>query len=233
MKKHLILSAMLVMTAVLSAQPAFDNPKAVVIDVAASPGRLKDEIRVVNASHENLLSIFVSVYSPKNARWEFYGTANLTSISDTDRISSPLSGKIKEISHVAVVPSSETPLAFRIAKRNNDLFIYVISEETIDGGTFVIDANSVSGKFEDNMKIMNMSKDSGIGFDVYARKTENDGWQKAGTAFVKSAGDTDTVESILPESMAAYRYFALLPHNGASYNYHAEKKNNDLYILVQ
>ncbi len=233
MKKYAVFGALFALAAALFAQPVFDDPRATVIDIAAVPGKAKDEIRVINASREASLGVAVSVWNAKKKRWEAYGTADLVSVDDTDMISSKLSGKLKRYSHVAVVPSSSSPLAFGVAKAHNDLYVYVISNETVDDSAFLVDTLAVPGKFKDNVKIKNMSADSRMGFDVYARKTEADAWQKAGTAFVKSAGDEDSVWSILPDDVANYRYIAVLAHNGKSYAYEASKKNNDLYITVR
>lgn len=233
MKKYMMFGALFALAAAVFAQPVFDDPRATVIDISAVPGTAKDEIRVINASREAQMSVAVSVYYAKKQRWDPYGTADLVSVDDTDMISSKLSGKLKRYSHVAIVPSASSPLEFGVAKAHNDLYIYVISKETVDDSAFVVDTLSVPGKFKDNVKVKNMSEDSNMGFDVYARKTEADAWQKVGTAFVKSAGDEDFVWSILPDDVANYRFIAVLAHNGKTYAYEASKKNNDLYITVR
>lgn len=233
MRKYVMFGALFALAAALSAQPVFDDPRATVIDIAAVPGRAKDEIRVISASREAPMSVAVSAYYAKKKRWDSYGVADLVSVDDTDMISSRLSGKLKRYSHIAVVPSSSSPLTFRVKKAHDDLYLYVISEETIDDSAFVVDTLSVPGKFKDNVKIKNMSADSDMGFDVYARKTESDAWQKVGTAFVKGAGDEDFVWSALPDNVANYRYIAVLAHNGNTYAYEASKKHNDLYITVR
>ena len=67
--------------------------------------------------------------------------------------------------------------------------------------------------------------------DLYAKKADDEPWQKVGVSFLKNFGDTDFCDSALA-NVAQYRYFAVLPHNNHDYRYSLSKKHNDLYITV-
>ena len=70
--------------------PAFDDSKASVIDVssAAVPGKMKDNIKLINLSDDENISFCVYIYDSKKASWNLYGKALLKEFYDGDTIDS-------------------------------------------------------------------------------------------------------------------------------------------------
>lgn len=236
MKKTTLCAALaVVVAAALSAQeaPAFDDPRATVIDINAVPGKAKDEIRVINATHESLMTVSVSVYEAKKRQWLPYGVAELTSLTDTDQVDSKLSGSLKKYSHVAVLPSVNKDFKILARKDHNDLYISVLSLEEPSEYATVMDAFALNGTFKDNVRLVNQSDASNVGFDVYTQKDNSDTWFKVGTAFLKGKDDTCFVHVVTPDPVASYRYFAVIAHDGIDYTYEAKKENSDLIITVR
>ena len=86
--------------------PAFDDPKASVIAVssAAVPGKMKDNIKLINLSDDENISFRVYIYDSKKALWNLYGRALLKEFYDGDTIDSDFEDKIRKVEYVAVVP---------------------------------------------------------------------------------------------------------------------------------
>lgn len=214
--------------------PAFEDENAIVIDIQSVRGRAKDEIRVINATHEADIDAEIYVYEKRNGRWRNYGTASLSGINDTDRVTSLYSGNLGRFSHIAVLTTAQEPVKVAVKKAHNDIYIYLFSDFSLNtDGLSIIDSKSVRGSFRDNIKVRNFSDTlENISFTVFARKTEADPWILAGTVYLKGKGDTDTLETPLSK-ISSYRYFTLAAEDGATFTLDAEKMNNDLYIYIE
>ena len=234
MKKFTVLTVLLTLTAsIFAAAPAFEDPKAVVFDLNAIEGKAKSDICVVNATHENALTVTISVYETKKQQWSLYGSVNLQSITDAMVVTPQLKGALKNYSHVAVVPSINTQCKILAAKVNNVLRIAVLSLEEPSEYATVMDVFALDGSFKDNVRLINQSSASNVGFDVYTQKDNSDTWFKVGTAYLKGRDDTCFVQVVTPDPVASYRYFAVISHDGNDYAYEAKKERNDLLITVK
>lgn len=108
---------------------------------------------------------------------------------------------------------------------------YIFDEKNIDTDAFIFDATAVSGKFKDNIVFKSQTNEKYLQFDLYARKTTEEAWEKIGSAFLKEYDDWQFVDTELP--VQKYRYFAVISQNGKKYNYTPIKQSNDLYIVVR
>jgi len=98
--------------------------------------------------------------------------------------------------------------------------------------SFVIDSFSVRGSLEDNIRLYNMTKKTGISFKVYLHDHKNDVWKEFGTGKLKGPGDTEFISSKLSGKLDNYRYFAIVALDGKNYKYNFYKKRNDLHIEI-
>ena len=195
-------------------------------------GRATDEIRVINATHEENINAEISVYEKRNARWRTYGTATLNGISDTDRVSSIYSGSLLRFSHIAVTTDSENALTVAVKKAHNDIYIYLFSRVSMEN-LQSLDSKTVRGSFKDNVRVHNFSQEiENCIFDVFVRNSSSDPWIPAGIVYLKANGDSDILETPI-KKIASYRYFALACEEEVDFSLDAEKVHNDLYIYIE
>lgn len=220
--------------------PAFDEPKASVIAVssAALPGKMKDNIKLINLSDDENIRFRVYIYDSKKASWKLYGKAMLKEFYDGDTIDSDFESKIAKVEYVAVVPDGNGEYRYEAEKRHNDLRIKVYpakesTDESYKKNAAITDVRSIPGIFKDNVKFINESHDKNISFTLYAFNDKNGTWQKAGVAVLKDFGDTDTVHSPLEDSLPSYTYFAVVSRSGKTYSYDFNKTKKDLIITVR
>jgi len=98
--------------------------------------------------------------------------------------------------------------------------------------SFVIDSYSVRGDLEDNIRIYNQTKKTGLSFTVYVHDPKANVWQVYGTGNLKGSGDADYVSSKLSGDLDDYRYFAIEALDGKDYSYKFDKSRNDLHIFI-
>lgn len=210
----------------------YDGENAVIFNLDELPGggKLSDEIHIYNATHLSGMSVSVEGYIEKKGTWQMLGTVKLKGPSSDEEIEKTLK---KKYSKFAVKPSVSEPV--RVSAKIDDeyLVIHLLSEETIDSNAEVLDAATVPGKFKDNVRFISQISDTNACFDLYARKSGAEPWQKVGCALLKKREDTDFVKSALVEPVSSYSQFTVLAHNGKSYTYKLSKSSNDLYITVQ
>ncbi|MCR5724053.1 MAG: hypothetical protein K6G80_03105 [Treponema sp.] len=235
MKKHVLVSAVLSVCATLFAQeaPAFSDPKAVVCDISAIPGKAKGDICVINATHETNLAVSVSVYDAKAKQWVEYGTGTLDAIVSTATVSSSLRGKLKNYAYVAAVPATDKEVKVLFSKVNNNLCISVLSLEEPSEYATVMDVFSLNGTFKNTVILDNQTEDAGVGFDIYTQKDNSDTWFKVGTAYTAASKERCTVTVVTPDAPETYRYYAVIAHNGKDYSYEAKKENNALILTAR
>ena len=104
---------------------------------------------------------------------------------------------------------------------------------TIDiPNTYVIDTASISGKMEDNIRLINKSKNSNIEFMVYAHDQSDNTWFSFGVGTLKGTNDTDFIDSKFSGILKNYRFYAIEALDGKNYRYEISKERNDLYINI-
>ena len=156
---------------------AFDDPKASVIAVssAAVPGKMKDNIKLINLSDDENISFRVYIYDSKKASWNLYGRALLKEFYDGDTIDSDFEDKIRKVEYVAVVPDGNGAYRYEAEKKHNDLYIKVYPpdgsiDESYKKDAATVDVRSVPGVFKDNVKFVSETSDKNISFMLYAFK---------------------------------------------------------------
>ncbi|MBQ3825980.1 MAG: caspase family protein, partial [Spirochaetaceae bacterium] len=197
----------------------------------AKAGKTNDEINIVNATHIHNMSVMVSGYRAKKNVWKSIGIVTFKKIAEDKDFDAGIGSITKKFQKISVKPSVSVPMRMQVRIIDEVLTIFLLSEETVDSRAFQFDATAVQGKFKDNVRFFSEIADRNVGFDLYAKKADDEPWQKVGVSFLKNFGDTDFCDSALA-NVAQYRYFAVLPHNKHDYRYSLSKKHNDLYITV-
>jgi hypothetical protein len=98
--------------------------------------------------------------------------------------------------------------------------------------SFVIDSYAADGSLEDNIRLYNQTKKTGISFTVYVHDPKTMQWKVYGTGNLKGPGDTDFIDSRLYGELDDYRYYAIEALDGKDYSYDFDKKRNDLHIFI-
>jgi len=216
--------------------PAFDNPKAFIIDSTKIPGKIKDSVKLKNVSSASDFSVKVSAYDEKSASWIVFGHGLLKGLGDTETVNSLDKKRIKlaNYRYFAITTDSENAFKYSCSKGNNDLHVWFYDDRNIDESHFtVIDSSSV-GKFEDNVKLVGgPNLKSAASFKIYAYNDESEE-KKAGTvAILKGAKDTDTYDTAsngVPFS--SFRYFKIVSREEKDFKYLVKCESNDLIIIV-
>lgn len=87
-----------------------------------------------------------------------------------------------------------------------------------------------SGRYDDFIRVINLSDDDNISFKIYVYSKKKKTWKEAGVAKVKGFSDIKTMETPMDHSLEKYTYFAIVPQNNNKYVYKPEKKTVDIYI---
>ena len=96
---------------------------------------------------------------------------------------------------------------------------------------YVIDSFKAKERVKDYVKLHNFSTDSGISFFIYVHHPGSHEWILYGIGTLKGLGDTDTIGSNMGK-IKNYRYFAIEPRDGKTYQYQFYANKNDLHINI-
>jgi len=96
---------------------------------------------------------------------------------------------------------------------------------------YVIDSFKVKERIKDYVKLHNFSADSDISFFIYVHHPGSHEWILYGIGMLKGLGDTDTIDSGMGK-IKKYRYFAIEPKEGKTYQYQFYARQNDLHINI-
>jgi len=105
------------------------------------------------------------------------------------------------------------------------------SSAHVTGSVYVIDSAKTKERIEDYVKLHNFSSESDISFNIYVHHPGTREWLLYGIGTLKDLGDTDTIDSSVG-SIKNYRYFAIEPKDGKTYQYQFYARNNDLHINI-
>lgn len=111
------------------------------------------------------------------------------------------------------------------------LFAQALPEFTEADNAFVADAKTLKEDYGDYCKVVNLTDESDISFDIYVMKSNKKAWTFAGTATLDGLLDTDTIESELNGSFGRYRYFAIVPQDGKNYKVTAAADELNMYVV--
>jgi len=96
---------------------------------------------------------------------------------------------------------------------------------------YVIDSFKVKERIKDYVKLHNYSTDSDISFFIYVHHPGSHEWILYGIGTLKGLDDTDTIDSGMG-NIKKYRYFAIEPKEGKTYQYQFYARQNDLHINI-
>ena len=100
-----------------------------------------------------------------------------------------------------------------------------------DGNGYVIDADSVSGKFKSHLLIINKNDTEAIGLKVFAYA--DDDWKEIGATTFNYFDDEYKIKSEKNLKPSSFRYFAIEPDKDIKAAYKVEKSHNDLVIEIR
>lgn len=98
------------------------------------------------------------------------------------------------------------------------LFAQNLPAFTESDNAYVFDAKKLDDDYEDNCKVINLSFEENLSFDVYVMKSNKKQWLLAGTATVNGILDACVLESKYDGDYDDYRYFALVPKDNRKYD---------------
>ena len=96
---------------------------------------------------------------------------------------------------------------------------------------YVFDAKILKEDYGDYCKVVNLSNEENLAFDVYIMKSNKKEWLLAGSAKVKGILDTDTLNSEYNGKFGRYRYFALVPKDNREYKVQFSYDEIDMYVV--
>lgn len=96
---------------------------------------------------------------------------------------------------------------------------------------YVFDAKLLKKPYGDYCKLVNMSFEKGLSFDVYLMKSNKKEWVCAGGATLNEVLETVTLDSDYNGDYSKYRYFALVPKDGRKYNVEFVWDMIDMYVV--
>jgi hypothetical protein len=101
----------------------------------------------------------------------------------------------------------------------------------VANSVYVFDSFKSKPRVKDFIKLHNFSSESHINFYIYVHHPGTLEWLLCGIGTLSDPGDTDTVESLVGD-LKNFRYFAIEPKDGNSYQYQFYVRNNDLHINI-
>lgn len=111
------------------------------------------------------------------------------------------------------------------------LFAENLPEFTEADNAFVADAKSFKEDYGDYCKVVNLTNENDLYFDIYVMKSNKKEWIYAGTANVNGLLDTDTIDSELNGNFSRYRYFAIVPRDNKEYKFSASTDELNMYFV--
>ncbi len=239
MKKRVILGTALLLcfaAAGFCKKTESDEPPAgaegTLLDTKSLKGKISDNIRLISGIEEKK-SFIVFFYNSKKELWQPFGSAELLRYADTAFIDSKVS--VDRYRWYSIKAEDGKEYRYEISAKHNDLYINIWSindsENINKEKAEIIDASSLSGKFKDNVKLVNNTTETNLSFTVYGFNDKNEKWTKIGNTFLKNIGD-DSIAMSPVENIAQFKFFGIISNDGKSFNYSATKAHNDLIIIL-
>ena len=251
MKKIVTLLFTVLITAAAFAQnlPEFtEADNAYVFDAKKLKEDFGDGCKIVNLSYEENLSFDVYIMKSNKKNWILAGSGTVSGILDSCFIDSEYNGDFEKYRYFAIVPKVKKDYSINFTWDNT--FMYAFNKEVCvflvnipsetpakyRNNSSIVDVNSVPGKFKDNVKLINKSKDSNMDFLIFGfDDPESKSWDAVGKSDLKGYDDEDFIETAINDSSNTkkYAYYAVYALNGKKYELKASKAHNDLYIEVK
>lgn len=110
-------------------------------------------------------------------------------------------------------------------------FAQSLPEFTEAENAYVFDAKKFKEDFGDGCKIVNLSYENNLTFDVYIMKSNKKSWILAGTGTVNGLLDACLLESEYDGKFDNYRYFAIVPKEEKNYQITFTWDNTFMYAF--
>lgn len=250
MKKIIALLTAALVTVSVFAQnlPAFtEAEKAYVFDAKQLKEDYDDYCKIVNLSTENNLSFDVYVMKSNKKEWLFAGSATVNGVLDSVTLESEYEGHYERYRYFAIVPKDGRDYKVRFTWDEIDMYVvehhycaFLVNPvadvpANVRDNSTIIDVNSIKGKFKDNIKLINKSKDSNMDFVIFGFNNADDTvWEAVGKSHLKEADDTDFIETPLHDQDAdLFNFYAVYCTSGKKYDVNATKSHSDLYIEIK
>ena len=229
--------------------PAFtDADNAYVFDAKKLKEDYGDNCKIVNLSFEENLSFDVYVMKSNKKQWLLAGSATVSGCMDSCTLESKYDGNFDDYRYFALVPKQDRD--YIVEFTYDSIFMYAFSKEAcvflidvkvdtpekVRNNSTIIDVNAVSGKFKDNIKLINKSSDSNMDFLIFGFNDPNaTKWDTVGKSDLKGYDDSDNIDSPINDSSNSkkYAYYAVYALNGKKYDVNPSKAHNDLYIEIK
>lgn len=250
MKKLISLFALMTVcfTAFAQSLPAFsDKENAVVFDAKTLKEDYSDYCKVINLTNEKDLSFDIYIMKANKKEWTLAGTATVNGVLDTSTLESEFNGGFNRFRYFAVVPKDDR--TYNVQMSYDEIDMYVVehhfiaflvdtTEDTdaaIRNNSTIIDIDSISGKYKDNIRIESQSNDTDIDFVIFGfDNPDATKWEAVGKSHIKGNGDGDFVEATLHDvDIKKCKFYGLYAMNGKKYEVETKKSHNDLYITIK
>ena len=110
-------------------------------------------------------------------------------------------------------------------------FAQNLPEFTEADNAYVFDAKKLKEDFGDGCKIVNLSYENNLTFDVYVMKSNKKSWSLAGTGTVNGVLDACLLESEYDGKFDNFRYFAIVPKTEKDYQITFTWDNTFMYAF--
>lgn len=208
------------------------SEKSFVIDAVSLNKKFKDNVRLISAlegEHDFLIRFF----DVRKNDWVLLGSAKLLKFGDTSFVDSNRS--IGNRRWIAVTPGQKEDCVFTINAFHNDLYIYIFPknpkiDESIKAKATILDSADFSGKFKDNISIVNNTLSPTEEYTVYGFN-EGKEWSKIGVASFTSVNAENVINTPY-EKVSIFRFFAVVPKSGNKYSYSLSVGHNDLIVTA-
>jgi hypothetical protein len=246
------------------AAPAFDQQPSIILDLwnNGGKGKYKDYVKFTNATLNQNISLNVYGYEQKPGKWTLIGVARLKNHCDFDTIDSPWKGRMNEFRWLAVFSSDNIKFDAQAMPYRNDISVIIFENVSTGAGgnklqsndtipvfnmssSVVLDLweNGGKGKYKDNVKLTNGTKNQNISFNIYGYDQKNNQWIIIGPSKISNtdtadspwgwlAGDTDTVTSPWNGKLNEFRWLAVHSLNNIPFNAQAVANKNDINVMI-
>ncbi len=216
--------------------PQLDFPgadKASVIDTSVldKSQKFDDNVRFISGV-DGKMTFTVRYFNPKKNEWVLFGSASTIGFADTAFVKSKSS--IGKRRWIAVIPENGGDFKYTLNAFHSDLYIYVYPpKENVAAATkanaAIFDTTATAGKFNDNVAIVNKTSNPTEEWTVYGFNDKDGDWSKIGYA-VFAGTNTDVTVNSPYEKSSIFKFVAIVPKSGKSYNYKTSKARNDFVI---
>lgn len=220
--------------------PIFEIDGGYLFDASKVPGKVRDEIKIINMTPIDNLHFDVYFYDPKQETWIMYGRGYVKEYFDSDTVASPYEDFVGQFKYYAIVSGDGLLYRYEVQKKHHDLYIYVhpledftLTESEKNNSATVFAPTLPGAKSFKKIKFVNSTADSFISFWVYAFNNEGEELTRVGVALLKKPGIKSTLATPLEKAVGNYSNFLIANREGHQYQYTCERKKDALIITVR